>query len=277
MGQDAEPALYRAGVRHKLLSYADVDTWGKDAFKFWIHSAPPDARVFFDSGAFSAWSRGATIDIRQYIAFVKEYRHNLGDYANLDVIGDWKRSARNLDVLLSEGLQPTAVFHRGSPWNELDRLASLGLPVALGGLVGRGRSQSATAIKPYLDECWSHLKHHWPVRVHVLGIVSQWVLERYPWFSADSSTAIVTAGLGKVRWWEDGRSLSDNYISRAKRVLDGSILDHVATDRATNGSAHMGRRLYALKAQLSLEQHVTALWAARGISWDGDRYTGTLP
>ena len=43
---------------------------------------------FLDSGAFSAFTQGAEIDIQEYIEFIKEHKDYLEAYANLDVIGD---------------------------------------------------------------------------------------------------------------------------------------------------------------------------------------------
>lgn len=268
VGQGGETPTYDWGVRNRLLTFADRDTWAKYAFELWIQGRQREGTsVFLDSGAFSAWSRGALLDIGAYCRYIHQYAGVLDVYANLDVIGDWRGSARNLDKMLAAGLRPIAVFHKGSPWNELDRLASLGLPLALGGLVGKGRSVTASNIQTYLDMCWRRLRYHWPIKVHIFGIVAQWVLERYPWYSADSSTALVSAGMGRVQRWVNGYVRTDNWISLAQKTLDGSLVDGVATNRAKNGSAHLGRREYNVQCQLSLERHVTALWDSRGVGW----------
>ncbi len=271
---------YQWGLRNRLMSFADKDTWGKEVFALWIEGEEvyKDGSVFLDSGAFGAWSRGAVLSVPAYCEYIHRYHNRLDLYANLDVIGDWRGSARNLDLMLANGLQPMAVFHKGSPWAELHRLASLGLPLALGGLVGGGKSVTAGNIQAYLDGCWARLRQYWPIRVHVFGIVAQWVLERYPWFSADSSTAIVSGGLGRVQWWEKGRITTDSWINYTRRTLDGRLADGVALDRSENKvqSAHLGRRCFNVQAQLQLERHVTDLWTSRGVTWDGDKFTGTL-
>ncbi len=272
-----EKPVYDWGVRNRLLTFADKDNWAKDAFGAWIQDLSyQNVSVFLDSGAFSAWSRGAVLSMPTYCDYIKQHSARLDIYANIDVIGDWRGSARNLDKMLTEGLKPMAVFHKGSPWDELHRLSNLGLPLALGGLVGKGKSVTAGNIQGYLDQCWSRLRHHWPIRVHVFGVVAQWVLERYPWFSADSSTALVSAGMGRVQQWVKGHVQTDNWIVHAKKTLNGRLVDGVALDRAKNGSAHLGRRAHNVLAQLAMERHVTDLWTSRGVMWQGDNYTGTL-
>ncbi len=273
-----ETPVYDWGVRNRLLTFADKDNWAKDAFGAWIENPEgyPNASIFLDSGAFSAWSRGATLSVPAYCHYIHQHEPRLDLYCNLDVIGDWKGSARNLDKMLANGLKPVAVFHRGSPWNELHRLANLGLPLALGGLVGKGKSVTAGNIQQYLDQCWTRLREHWPLRVHVFGIVAQWVLERYPWYSADSSTALVSAGLGRVQAWIKGQVITDNWVLQAQKTLNGRIVDKVAKNRATNGSAHLGRREHNVKCQVALERHATDLWTERGVTWDGANYTGSV-
>lgn len=271
---EQQDLTYGWGIRNRLLTFADKETWAKTEFQEWVHQGYPDASVFLDSGAFSAWSRGAVLDMGRYCDYIREQGPKVDIYANLDVIGDWKGSARNLDRMLDQGLKPMAVFHKGSPWNELTRLAGLGLPLALGGLVGKGKSVTAGNIQTYLDACWARLRNHWPIRVHVFGVVAQWVLERYPWFSADSSTAIVSGGMGRVQHWVDGRVGTDGWIPYAQQTLDGSVVDGVALDKAGNGSAHLGRRKHNVDCQLELQRHITDLWTKRGVAWDQHTYIG---
>jgi hypothetical protein len=277
VGEGAESLVYSWRAHNRLLSFADKDNWAKDSFNLLVHNEPPPGvSLFLDSGAFSAWSRGAVLNMGDYCRYIHQYEPRFATYCNLDVIGDWRGSARNLDKMLADGLKPMAVFHKGSPWDELHRLASLGLPLALGGLVGKGKSVTAGNIQIYLDACWARLKDHWPIRVHVFGVVAQWVLERYPWFSADSSTALVSAGMGRVQQWVNGHVQTDNWILYAQRTLNGGLVDGVALNKAKNGSAHLGRREHNVQCQLALERHVTDLWTSRGVTWDGDNYTGSL-
>ena len=51
--------------------------------------------LFLDSGAYSAWSKGVTIDIDEYISFIKKNIKYITVYANLDVIGDPEATYRN--------------------------------------------------------------------------------------------------------------------------------------------------------------------------------------
>src|SRR6266581_8688419 len=90
-----------AGITRRLLSFADIDSWGKDAFAFWTSPRAP-MPFFLDSGAFGALTRGATIDLDRYIAWIKQHQDHLSPYASLDVIGDYKGSAQNYDYMRAQ-------------------------------------------------------------------------------------------------------------------------------------------------------------------------------
>lgn len=265
---DSEQQMRETGLGNRLVTFADVDDWARRSFAYWVENRPQDVHVFLDSGAFGAYTRGAVIDLDRYCAYIAEYRDALECYAALDVIGDWRASARNLDAMLARGLDPIPCFHRGSPYEELDRLARDHKYLALGGLVGgEGKRGMLTpdAVQPHLDACWRVLERRWPVKVHVFGVLAQWVLERYPFYSADSATAIMGAGMGRVQAFLDGEIVSDGWREICRRDMDGTIMDGVGA----KGSAHNGRKVFNVRAQLAYERYLTDLWAARGVSWNG--------
>jgi hypothetical protein len=273
-GRQAESDLidYKTGARNRLLSYAFIDDWADLAFQFWVAERPESASVFLDSGAFSAMSRGSKIDMDKYCAYIEQHREALACYAALDVIGDWRATAVNLDVMLQRGLRPVPCFHRGSPWEELDRIAREHEYIALGGMVGGEGKRGTTTeddLSPHLDRCFAIIKRHWPVKVHVFGVVAQWVLEKYPLYSADSSSAIMGAGMGRVSQFKGGRLRSMPWTEYGQATHDGAVMDGVGRTEGRSKSAHPGRRKRNIEAMLALERYVTDLWAQRGVVWDG--------
>ena len=278
---DAHRACYADGVRSRLQTFADVDDWAREGFAFWVERGEaPCASVFLDSGAFGAMTRGATIDLGRYCDYIRQYEHALACYASLDVIGDWRATARNLDAMLARGLRPVPTFHRGSPWEVLDELAAAHPYIALGGMVGIGGTRGTTdadSLRPHLDRCWEIVARHWPVKVHVFGIATQWVLERYPFYSADSASAIMGAGMGRVQRFGlndhdvaptvSGVVRSRGWPEDALEAWDGLVADGVGRTEGKSLSAHAGRRRRNIEAQLALERYLTDLWARRGVAW----------
>lgn len=265
---------YDTGTRNRLLSYAFLNDWAKDEFQFWVDTPPESCSVFLDSGAFSAHTLGRHIDLNIYCDYVERVKPSLAAYAVLDVIGNAVATRENLHAMRARGLDPVAIYHVGSePLSVLEEvLADHTGYLALGGMASERVTRDE--LRGKLDECWRIVERHWPVKVHGLGLMAQWVLERYPFYSVDSSSAIVAAGMGRVSRFTNGLMKADGWVDDVKATWDGSVADGVGRIAAAEGksnSAHEGRRARNIEAQLALERYVTDLWAARGVRWDEDK------
>lgn len=156
-------------------------------------------KIFLDSGAFSAFSQEVTIDIKEYIEFIKKYEDKLEVYANLDVIGDPAATFRNQITMERAGLRPLPTFHYGEDVSWLKKYLAKGYEyIALGGMV----PISNTDLLPWLDETFvNHLtdsKGMPIVKVHGFGMTSFRLMLRYPWYSVDSTSWIITGRTGGV-------------------------------------------------------------------------------
>lgn len=143
--------------------------------------------VLVDSGAFTASSKGARISLASYAKWLRKNMAHVGAYANLDVIGDAKATARNQAVLEAEGLSPIPAFHYGSDPAEFDRLVERYPRVALGGLVPMLKRPAL--VVPFLDDLFERgLKRRPDLKVHGFGVTTWDLMVRYPWDSVDSSS-----------------------------------------------------------------------------------------
>jgi len=164
--------------------------------------------LFLDSGAYSAMSQGAEIDIQEYIKFIKEHEHLLNVYVNLDVIGDKikgpgidsaEATLKNQKIMEEAGLNPMPVFHRGEPLEYLqhyvDNYDYIGL--------GMGRAIGNTDQLPlWLDTVFGNIicggDGYPKVKVHGFGMTSLKLMLRYPWYSVDSTSWALTGGMGSI-------------------------------------------------------------------------------
>lgn len=137
--------------------------------------------IFIDSGAFSAHTKGVEINIDEYCEFIK-YTGS-GTYAGLDVIGDAKRTMENCRYMAERhSLAPIPTFHLGCDLNDLYKIIDYPY-IALGGLV------FSSNIMRYCDEVWGIILRERPnIRVHGFGLTNLELMERYPWYSVDSSS-----------------------------------------------------------------------------------------
>lgn len=154
-------------------------------------------RFFLDSGAFSAFTRGAEINLDSYISFIKENSKYITVYANLDVIGDVEASWRNQRYMEEHGLHPLPVFHVEDPIEYLYECMKYDY-FCLGGMA----SASTDVRVAFLDKCWYIIcdnKDHQPRnKVHGFGMTSHKLMFRYPWYSVDSTSWTQTAGFGNI-------------------------------------------------------------------------------
>jgi hypothetical protein len=148
--------------------------------------------VFFDSGAFSAWTTGSKITVDEYAAWLKKWGHLCTCAASLDVISDAKASYAQTEELRSKlGKRLTfdliPVFHSndegGFAW--LRKYIDAGYTYI-------GISPTGTLYKDrklynaWLRECFKMRPPH--VRYHGFGVTKLEFLKSYPWYSVDSTT-----------------------------------------------------------------------------------------
>ena len=155
--------------------------------------------LFLDSGAFSAKNKNIEIDIQEYIEFIKINEKHINCYANLDVIGNPKATLKNQKIMEKAGLSPVPVFHFGEdPELYLKPLIGKYEYIALGGLVVGANKR----LIPWLDNIFKKYlldKNMMPlIKVHGFGITSFQLLFRYPWFSVDSTSWVVTGRVGSI-------------------------------------------------------------------------------
>lgn len=166
----------------KLESYA----YKSDALKAMQTPAP----FFLDSGAFTAWSTGKPIKIEDYADFVLLHQTRLDIASNLDDIAKNEQlSYDNLKILENKGCVVAPVFHTREDFKWLDRYLDEGYDyILLGGMVAEHKAW----LLQWLDYVWlNHLtnKDGTPkVKVHGFGMTIMDYMERYPWYSIDSSS-----------------------------------------------------------------------------------------
>lgn len=182
-------------------------------------------KTFLDSGAFSAWTLGKPINIDDYIDYVHRnvdiIRVDEGTlmFSVLDGIGDAKLTWENQAYMERKGLRPLPCFHAGEDFAYLDWYVKNYEYITLGGMVG---ASSDTLIK-WLDIVWD--KHLLDgagkprIKVHGFGITAVPIMERYPWWSVDSSSWAQTARYGSILMPEGLGQLEVSNRSPARHEL----------------------------------------------------------
>lgn len=162
------------------------------------------ATVFLDSGAFSAHTLGVTIPIEEYCDYIKRnidiLRVEDGTVmaSVLDGIGDPLQTWRNQLEMELRGAKPLPCFHFGEDERYLQWYVERYDYITIGGMVGRSSETLAT----WLDRMWEKYlidgAGNAKIKVHAFGITAIPIMERYPWYSCDSSSWIQSAAFGSV-------------------------------------------------------------------------------
>lgn len=203
--------------------------------------------LFLDSGAYSAWTQGAVIDLVEYIAFIKQHQDMLGLYANLDVIGEGGKAPcretaemtlANQNQMEDAGLSPLPVFHFGEPLEYLQYYVDNYDYMALGGLA----ALTPDKIRPFLDNCFSNYicgQDGIPkIKVHGFAVTSHKLMICYPWYSVDSTSWVMTSRMGSI------------FVpkSRGGKWIYDENSWKVAVSNRSPGTKEAGKHLYTFNA-----------------------------
>lgn len=142
-----------------------------------------------DSGAFSLANSGKSINIDDYIAYLHANKDIYTAYINYDDIFDPKKSWENLKYLEQNGLNPIPVYHYGEDVSWLKKMMDNHDYIGLGGVV----FQSKKNIVEFWDKIFTLMgdKEGWPRwKTHGFGVTSEFLMERYPLHSVDSTSWI---------------------------------------------------------------------------------------
>ncbi len=164
------------------------------------------APIVWDSGAYTAHTKGRHIDPEDHARWVLAQRAKHPDatrlrFIGLDVIGnpaatlDNYRAQRGLGAVV----EPTATY--GATGEDIDRLLAVADTewVNVGGLVGKDASQIAAFI--------AYVRRRIPpeVKVHALGVTNPTVARRVPLDGMDSSSWLTWAQFRRLGLFDDRR------------------------------------------------------------------------
>ena len=260
-----------------LISNEYIDSWirkDKEALRALIPLLKDN--FIFDSGAFTVWKSGGRVDFEKYIdrcIELNEFFEGKFIAVNLDLIPG-KFGEKPSEINIEESCQKSfenylyfkskfkgkimPVFHQHDTYQWLDKYIELKPPI-LG--ISPANDMTTMGRIPFLDECFKKTRDITPC--HGLAVLSQRLLERYPWYSTDASTFASQTGRGSVFYFEKGKIKNYRYREVEKSKIHGQFnqMDNLGTKN------HQNRRVSAIKAILELENHINNLWKSRGITW----------
>lgn len=191
--------------------------------KGWIDArstGSAQGHLFIDSGAFSAHTRGAEVDVDEYIEYLNSIDEHLHIFAQVDKIPGEFRKPKTREQLLEapelswknylymrekvkspKKLLP--IFHQGEDFkwlkNMLEWTDENGEHIPYIG-ISPANDQPVKEKEKFIDKCFQIIKNSSNPNVctHAFGMTSLNILERYPFTSADSTSWIMNAAMGSI-------------------------------------------------------------------------------
>lgn len=208
--------LQRCGAKRILISYAD---YRKSFPTFAKHLAEYNFSVLLDSGAYSAYTRGIKLDVAEYAKFLKTWGSEFEGYFGLDIIGDFDKTWDNQDYLEDQGLRPIPVFHYGEPAEILRFMTKQYKRIGIGGMV----PQSNATLDKWLPTVFYNKdgqEKYSGIKFHALGLATTYLLEKYPWNSADSTKWLIGRKFGHTLHEHQGRGRDDSIIDKTQHNIE---------------------------------------------------------
>ena len=245
------------GTGHTLASFASASTT-KRALE-WLAAFPPTMEFMIDSGAFTIWNTGGSVDREELLAFYQAIKTHFPNahFINLDSIpgkrgqkpnaAEVKRACEeswdNYMWFKSKGFEVLPVFHEDDEWEYLHRMMKETDYIAIS---PANDSSTKRRIK-WLDKVYTILKADY--KTHGLAATSVQLLKRYPFYSVDS-----------INW--KAASIYGGKSSKAKGISVDNISALVRNTTARN--VIMRREI---EHYVALQDEITRLWAKRGVIW----------
>lgn len=160
-------------------------------------------RLIVDSGAFTAWNTGRSINLDDYCRFLDSMDELQPFYAvQLDVFGDPEGTWKNYLTMKSRGYNVMPVFTRGDTLDRLEEMYSLTDYIMFGGITTGGKN--INYVKWFMEKNKGR-------KVHWLGFCNMDFVKFFKPFSIDSSSWASGARFGNLQVYSGfGKTTSFN-------------------------------------------------------------------
>jgi hypothetical protein len=255
----------------------------------------PYRRIFVDSGAFSAWTKGKKVDLGQYIAFCKhiiDVTKCPVVFAALDVIPGSKHGPNptgleiakacdegwdNYQTMKQEGVSPCLMtYHDFEHVRYLKRIADDSDYFAV---APRKSKEITTDIKlKFLEDVFGYIQgSEGSVRkkIHGFGVSSVPFMERFPFYTVDTTAweQSIRSGLYRHTSIRDRRAnlklkdLDDGVSPDLRELLGLRGVAGEKVDQNGNSGTYF-LAIQAMKGDVLLQRRITDLWQRKGVIWD---------
>lgn len=254
--------LYFAGAKNR---YADAYLLKKGANRLqsqlidraniaeWCTKKSDKSKLFIDSGAFTAYTKGVSLNVDEYITYLNSITDKITIFAQLDKIpGQFNRPKTKQEVLeapelswqnylymrerVKEPKKLIPIFHQGEDYkwlhNMLEWTDENGEHIPY---IGISPAIDVNGMRDFLDKSFKIISQssNPKVKTHAFGMTQLRLLEIYPYTSADSTSWKLSAAMGSIYtpygavYVSDRRNHDKDYIMNQSKEAYQKILDYI--------------------------------------------------
>jgi hypothetical protein len=164
-----------------------------------------DRTIFLDSGAFSMFTKKVHISLERYAEYIKANKDWIHIASNIDAIGKGLEQVsydnqKKLEQLMgNKSWMVCPVHHARDHDRWLVRYLKEEYPyIFLGGMV----KEPTKYLRGWLDHVWDKYLTRKDgtakIKVHGFGLTTMELIERYPWYSVDSTSWVLLGRYGAI-------------------------------------------------------------------------------
>lgn len=254
--------LYFAGAYNKIADSYMLEAGanrlqsqliGRACVSRWAENKKEVSKLFLDSGAYTAYTKGISIDVDEYISYINSITDSLTIFAQLDTIpGRFNQPKTQEDIInapkhswenylymyknVKEPGKLVPIFHQGEDYKWLKNM--------LEWRDENGKAIEYIGISPAVDVpgLEDFLQHSFDiiasssnpnVKTHAFGMTRLDILEKYPYTSADSTSWKLNAAMGSIYTPWGNVYISDrgkyqlNYIFNQPKEAQDKIVQYI--------------------------------------------------
>jgi len=264
--------LYFAGARNK---FADDYLLKQGAHRLqsqlldrrnidcWISSKSNESKLFVDSGAYTAYTKGITVNVDDYINYLNSISKGCTIFAQLDTIPGQmgkpktveerinapRLSWENYIYMRERLLQPEKlipIFHQGEDyywlWNMLEWTDDNGEHIPY---IGISPAIDVPGLEEFLTTSFDIISRssNPNVKTHAFGMTRLKLLELYPYTSADSTSWKLSAAMGSIYtpwgtiYISDRGTADKSYIDNQPKEAQERLYSYIESCGFTFGEA----------------------------------------
>ena len=245
----SEEYLQRRGanrLKSQLRERKDIEKW--------IANMTPNNKLFIDSGAYTAYTKGVSVDVDDYISYINSISDKITIFAQVDKIPGTFRQEKTVQekkeapakswenylymrARVKEPDKLIPIFHQGEDYawlkNMLEWTDETGKHIPY---IGISPAFDVPGLESFLDASFDIIEQssNPNVKTHAFGMTRLKVLEQYPYYSADSTSWLLSAGMGSVYtpwgtiYMSDRKDAEGSYIMNQPKAAQETLSTYFA-------------------------------------------------